>query len=316
MESKWYSPFPEFQSTERPDKVASSIMEGRVAIVVDNSPEAIPTDLLLAISAARAVVTFPVVVEVLIMELEFELLREAGIRLPGQMGNTIGVVYGVIFIFISKMFKNGFVNQLFNSTNDIVVTIILAIYVGRFIVRAGLITNLFYLLVTNTMLKGYGIFAIVIPFVLVCGYGGLRNMEGRGRLVELLFWVVMVPIFILFIFAIKHVNLSYVAPDFDITFGGVIEGEYILMLLGLPLEFLLFSIPYVRWRKHTLKSAVVAVIIGVVLNVFMYIVTVGILGVKETGDNVLCCNSYSDYGMDNGYIKWSADPICKVWHVF
>ena len=30
------------------------------------------------------------------MELLFELLREAGIRLPGQMGNTIGVVGGLI----------------------------------------------------------------------------------------------------------------------------------------------------------------------------------------------------------------------------
>ncbi len=41
-------------------------------------------------------VPFPVVVEVLLMELAFELLREAGIRLPGQLGGTIGVVGGLI----------------------------------------------------------------------------------------------------------------------------------------------------------------------------------------------------------------------------
>lgn len=151
MDKKWYSPFPQIQSTERPDKTASAILEGRVAILLDNSPEALivpatfntffqasddyynrwsvatfarilryvaallaiglpglyvaitsfhtevlPTGLLLAIAAARSAVTFPVVVEVLLMELEFELLREAGIRLPGQMGNTIGVVGGLI----------------------------------------------------------------------------------------------------------------------------------------------------------------------------------------------------------------------------
>lgn len=38
----------------------------------------------------------PAVVEVLIMELSFELLREAGVRLPGAMGNTIGIVGGLI----------------------------------------------------------------------------------------------------------------------------------------------------------------------------------------------------------------------------
>lgn len=148
---KWYSPFPLCQSTERPDKAASALLEGRVVIILDNSPEVLivpvtfpiflqasddyynqwwvasfaralrflalfiaiglpglyvavtsfhtevlPTDLLLAISAARTTVTFPILVEVLLMELLFELLREAGIRLPGQMGNTIGVVGGLI----------------------------------------------------------------------------------------------------------------------------------------------------------------------------------------------------------------------------
>lgn len=151
MHQKWYSPFPIIQSTERPDKAAASILEGRVAIVVDNSPEVlllpatyntffqasddyynqwsvatfarilryiasllaiglpgfyvaitnyhlemIPTDLLLAIAQARSGIIFPIVVEVLLMELEFELLREAGIRLPGPMGNTIGIVGGLI----------------------------------------------------------------------------------------------------------------------------------------------------------------------------------------------------------------------------
>lgn len=151
MNRKWYSPFPIIQSTERPDKVASSLLEGRVAVVVDNSPEVLllpatfntffqasddyytqwsvatfarilryiasiiaiglpgfyiaitsfhlemlPTELLLAIAQARSSITFPVVLEVLVMELEFELLREAGIRLPGPMGNTIGIVGGLI----------------------------------------------------------------------------------------------------------------------------------------------------------------------------------------------------------------------------
>ncbi len=151
LEDKWYSPFPQVQTTERPDKAASALLEGRVVLVVDNSPEVIilpatfntffqaaddyynrfavgtfariiryiaayisvllpglyvaitcfypqvlPTEFLLAIVGARNDITFPVVVEVLLMEFLFELLREAGIRLPGQMGNTIGVVGGII----------------------------------------------------------------------------------------------------------------------------------------------------------------------------------------------------------------------------
>ncbi len=38
IETEWYSPFPQTQVSERPDKVASALLEGRVAIVVDNTP--------------------------------------------------------------------------------------------------------------------------------------------------------------------------------------------------------------------------------------------------------------------------------------
>lgn len=41
IEDKKWSPFPQVQSTERPDVVAAAIYEGRVAIIVDNSPFAI-----------------------------------------------------------------------------------------------------------------------------------------------------------------------------------------------------------------------------------------------------------------------------------
>jgi spore germination protein len=40
MDNKW-SPFPQVQSTERPDVVAAAVYEGRVAVLVDNSPHAI-----------------------------------------------------------------------------------------------------------------------------------------------------------------------------------------------------------------------------------------------------------------------------------
>jgi len=151
IEEKWYSPFPEFQSTERPDKAASAIMEGRIVLIVDNSPmvlilpttlncffqtsddyynrwgtvcftrllryisalisamlpgiyvaiatfhpEILPTKLALSFVASRQGVPFPLAIEVLLMELAFELLREAGIRLPGPMGGTLGIVGGLI----------------------------------------------------------------------------------------------------------------------------------------------------------------------------------------------------------------------------
>ena len=44
---KWYNPFPKFKYTERPDTAAACLLEGKVVIMVDNSPSAmiLPTSI-------------------------------------------------------------------------------------------------------------------------------------------------------------------------------------------------------------------------------------------------------------------------------
>ncbi|QXM06786.1 spore germination protein [Crassaminicella indica] len=151
IEDEWRSPFPQIQDTQRPDVVAAALYEGRVAIIVDNTPFALlvpttivtliqssedyserffiasalrvlrflsimvalllpslyiaitsyhpgmlPTDLVLYVAGSRLNVPFPAFIEAFIMEASLELLREAGIRLPGAIGATIGIVGGLV----------------------------------------------------------------------------------------------------------------------------------------------------------------------------------------------------------------------------
>lgn len=151
IEDDYKSPFPQMQMTERPDKVASALLEGRIAIVVDNSPfviivptilasfyqssedyyqrfeimsfvriirfiaglitvclpgiyiavacfhpAMIPMELIIKMQDARQTVPIPAVLEIVLMELAFETLREAGIRLPSAIGSTLGIVGGLI----------------------------------------------------------------------------------------------------------------------------------------------------------------------------------------------------------------------------
>ncbi|MFC0190035.1 spore germination protein [Fictibacillus aquaticus] len=56
----------------------------------------IPTKLVFSIAASREGVPFPPLIEVLIMEVSIEILREAGLRLPKAIGQSIGIVGGLI----------------------------------------------------------------------------------------------------------------------------------------------------------------------------------------------------------------------------
>lgn len=55
MKRKWYNPFPKFKFTERPDTAAACLFEGKVVLMVDNSPSAmiLPTSILDVIEEAN-----------------------------------------------------------------------------------------------------------------------------------------------------------------------------------------------------------------------------------------------------------------------
>lgn len=151
IEDSFLSPFPQTTVTERPDKVSTALMEGKLAILLDGTPFVlilpatlgntlvspedyyerwtigtllrglrylaaftaiflpalyvalvsyhpgmIPSKLAFSIAATREGVPFPPLLEALLMIVTMELLREAGARLPTTIGETIGIVGGLV----------------------------------------------------------------------------------------------------------------------------------------------------------------------------------------------------------------------------
>lgn len=58
--------------------------------------EIIPSALMYTILAARESVPFPIIFEIAIMELSFEIIREAGLRVPSPIGPTLGIVGALV----------------------------------------------------------------------------------------------------------------------------------------------------------------------------------------------------------------------------
>ncbi|MCQ6277509.1 spore germination protein [Bacillus sp. V3B] len=58
--------------------------------------EMVPAQLLLSMAASREAVPFPAIVEALLMEISFEALREAGVRLPKQIGAAVSIVGALV----------------------------------------------------------------------------------------------------------------------------------------------------------------------------------------------------------------------------
>lgn len=151
IEDNTFSPFPQMQYTQKPDRIQANLLEGRAALLVDGCPdvlivpvvlvqffqspedyynrtwagsfarwiryiglliaavfpalyiavtsyhqEMLTTSMAISIAAAREGKPFPAFFEALIMELMLELLREASIRLPNAISNTLGIVGALV----------------------------------------------------------------------------------------------------------------------------------------------------------------------------------------------------------------------------
>lgn len=72
------------------------LLPGIYMAITNFHQEILPTSLLYSILASRENVPFPVIVEILLMEISFELIREAGLRVPSPIGPTIGIVGALV----------------------------------------------------------------------------------------------------------------------------------------------------------------------------------------------------------------------------
>ena len=262
IEDDWKSPFPQCQITERPDKVASSLLEGKIAIISDNAPFAlivpsvitcffqspedyygrfeimslsrllrylgcvvaitlpglylaialynpnmIPTEIMFRMAEARQTVPFPALVEIMIMDTAFELLREAGIRLPSAIGSTIGVVGGIIIgqaaveagfvspivvIIVALTAICGFTLPNVSLVGGIRISKYLLILGGAFFGLIGFWVGLIFILIHLASLKSFG-FPYLFPFVSsdINGYSDLKDTLVRPPL----FWMNKRPFF-------------------------------------------------------------------------------------------------------------------------
>ena len=76
--------------------IITLLLPGLYIAVTSFHQEILPTELLFSILSARENVPFPMIFELLLMEFSFELIREAGLRVPSPIGSTIGIVGALI----------------------------------------------------------------------------------------------------------------------------------------------------------------------------------------------------------------------------
>ena len=200
-------------NTERPDVLASKLLEGRIGIIVDGTPfvmytpylfsdnfsslddydnppfyasftrllkylsffvsvflpalyvaigsfhqEMIPASLLYVIATSEATTPFPLVVEAVVIHILYEIMREAGLRLPQTIGHAVSIIGAIV--------------------------------IGETMVSAGIIGEPMLVTVALTAIASYVVYPLYecvavlrILFILLAGVSGLYGLTvGIGAL--------------------------------------------------------------------------------------------------------------------------------------
>lgn len=247
-----YSPFPQYVATERPDKVVSLLLEGRLAVLLDGTPFVlsapvslvaflqapddysskwmsgsfmrfirligiiialilpalyvtvttfqyylVPLNMLVQLAQSRVRVTFPPIVEALLMEFTIEMLREASIRLPSYIAITVGVVGGII--------------------------------IGQAAVNAGIVSNVFVIIVAITAIASYVVPSYELGITIRLLRFALLIITSVFGIVGISIGVVIIIIHLL---ALESLGQPYLMPFFPLKLSDLKD-----TIIRLPVQF-------------------------------------------------------------------------------
>jgi spore germination protein len=173
------------------------------------------------------------------------------------VGFLMAVCYAGYFLWIGKTYDIRHTGKLRRI-----------VYMLRFFIYACFLGNLIRLLVDKMLLPGGSSWYLIIPVFLLAIYANHKGRAGRVRLLELLFWFILVPLLLVMILAAKEMHPSYLIQN-QFVVGHSIE----VFLCFSSLEILLF------YRGAT-KEKCKALGIVFLLNFAIFAITIGMYGYK------------------------------------
>ncbi|OMD63666.1 spore germination protein [Paenibacillus odorifer] len=140
--------------------------------------EMIPTALLINFASQREGVPFPAFIEAMLMEFTFEIIREAGIRMPSPIGQTVSIIGGLVLgqaavqagivspamvIVVSLTGISSFATPAFNMALSIRILRFIIMFIAAFMGLYGITIFTFIMVAHMCSLKSLG-FPYMSPF--------------------------------------------------------------------------------------------------------------------------------------------------------
>ena len=135
------------------------------------TPDFLPDKIILMLSMARRNVALPAFIEILFMQLVFEVIMEAAMRLPGQIASTVGIVGSIV---VGQAIVDA------NLVNIMVVIIVSLNAILTFVIPSFELSKTLRIIRLGFMVisAAFGMYGVSVAFAVMMIY--LSDMESFG----------------------------------------------------------------------------------------------------------------------------------------
>ncbi|NLJ90677.1 MAG: GerAB/ArcD/ProY family transporter [Clostridiales bacterium] len=216
------------------------------------------------------------------------------------------LIYSFYIGFVSKATSGNLIKYSKDKCGGFLTYIVGLFYILKYIACLILYVKLFARVIKETLLEDGNIRLIILMLILASAYLASKGLEVRARIAEILYLIILVPVALFLILGLKKLELGNILPIITGERKDIIYGAYRIFIIFTSLEFLIFKMDLIRVEskrnqdKKTRRLGYVskpfintklayilkALFVAGIINVLVYLVTVGTLGIKDTSNKL------------------------------
>lgn len=198
--------------------------------------------------------------------------------------STLFALFSVFLITtIAKMFPNdSFFSYSQKALGKIFAVVVSILFIIKILVSGALELRLFGEILKSTLLQHTPFYIISFFIILVSAYAAGKGYETRGRIAEILIFIVFLPVLFVFGIATTDTDFTNLMPVLTTPYTSLIFGGFFSTVAFSALPFALLALPYLNTKQKIFKHLSISIILIGIFMVFVCAVTVAKFGVIET----------------------------------
>lgn len=199
--------------------------------------------------------------------------------------SAAALCYGLLMLYFCKQIKTDYMQYCRHTLGSFFTFLFGLFYLVKLFFSAIFVLTLFTTVIHETILSDTSSRAILFCLIFVSVFYASKMMEVRARTVEILYYLVLIPLFLLFLLGLFKVNMANLFPLAVTAVTPVVRTGYAVFLTFSAVELILFATPSVSGEDEGNKFSrkiIQAILITSVFNLVVFIIVAGLLGISGT----------------------------------